>query len=231
MVCEGAKSARLTWVKNNGESEDVLITKPPFTYTLVQREPPFTGGQCPAVDYKVRIDVTGATTHPFYANQGCGKTNTWTSRPFTGTIVGVRETSTGSKQVQVGYIRYTAPEAGVTWDVFRLDNNLTNIPYAVSKCTRLTNPYGYMAGTLRNIRIIRADGEADDCGNIPSDCVLTVKNNLNEIIYEKTFSSECPSVNVECIDNKCPTGTCEVACGNIICCYGSDGIAIESFSL
>lgn len=31
-------------------------------------------------------------------------------------------------------------------------------------------------------------------------------------------------------EKKCPENTCEVTCGNTICCYNSQGIAVESFS-
>ncbi len=30
-------------------------------------------------------------------------------------------------------------------------------------------------------------------------------------------------------ENRCPPNTCEVDCGNYICCYGSDGIAVISY--
>lgn len=34
-----------------------------------------------------------------------------------------------------------------------------------------------------------------------------------------------------CGDEKtCPPGTCQVDCGSVYCCYGSDGIAVSSFS-
>jgi len=32
------------------------------------------------------------------------------------------------------------------------------------------------------------------------------------------------------IIESCPSGTCAVACGEIVCCYGSDGIAVTSFA-
>ena len=31
------------------------------------------------------------------------------------------------------------------------------------------------------------------------------------------------------VESVCPEGTCEVICGDTICCYGSDGIAVTSF--
>lgn len=55
-----------------------------------------------------------------------------------------------------------------------------------------------------------------------------------EIIF--SFSSFInnppPRYSLTCVpneDNVCPDGTCEVICGNTICCYGSDGVAIASF--
>ena len=39
-----------------------------------------------------------------------------------------------------------------------------------------------------------------------------------------------PTVYTSCVvTNVCPENTCEVICGDTICCYGSDGISVDSF--
>lgn len=44
----------------------------------------------------------------------------------------------------------------------------------------------------------------------------------------------CPRPEYEVIcncDEKCPPGTCEIQCGNVICCYNDEGIAVKSIPL
>ena len=55
-----------------------------------------------------------------------------------------------------------------------------------------------------------------------------VKNN-GETVFSR-IESTFPDVVTECVANQqCPEDTCEVVCGDTICCYGSDGIAVTSF--
>ena len=71
--------------------------------------------------------------------------------------------------------------------------------------------------------IERSDGLADDCG----DCTFTIYS--NEAVVYQQINESCPTVDEYC-DNKCPPNTCEVECGNLICCYDSNGKAIKKFS-
>ena len=52
-------------------------------------------------------------------------------------------------------------------------------------------------------------------------------------LIAQVCSAKCsppPQVNVICLPpDKCPPGTCEVQCGNHVCCYNSDGISVFSF--
>ena len=67
-----------------------------------------------------------------------------------------------------------------------------------------------------------ADSNNPPCGT----CVIKVYKNDN-LIHENT-NNVCPEVE-EIQSNICPENTCEVICGDTICCYDSNGIAVESF--
>lgn len=49
------------------------------------------------------------------------------------------------------------------------------------------------------------------------------------LIYEEA-RSVCPEVELINQSEQCPPGTCQVDCGSVYCCYGSDGIAVSSFA-
>lgn len=68
----------------------------------------------------------------------------------------------------------------------------------------------------------RVDGSPNVCG----ECTFKVfKNEL--IVYEET-RSQCPEVEIV-NQQECSEGTCEVECGDTICCYGSDGVSVFNF--
>ena len=63
----------------------------------------------------------------------------------------------------------------------------------------------------------------------PSDCVrnctfTAYKNNSQ--IYRQ-ISGNCPIVS--CINQACPENTCDVMCGDTICCYNSKGISVFNY--
>ncbi len=60
-----------------------------------------------------------------------------------------------------------------------------------------------------------------------SQCTFTVFNS-SQIVHQETRGI-CPEVE-EIQQQTCPPGTCQVDCGNVYCCYGSNGIAVSSFS-
>ena len=49
----------------------------------------------------------------------------------------------------------------------------------------------------------------------------------SEVVYQEVRVS-CPEVEIV-EEDTCPEGTCEVLCGDTICCYGSDGISVFNF--
>lgn len=65
-------------------------------------------------------------------------------------------------------------------------------------------------------------------------------NNKNEPVFGDYITQICSApgcprpeyqVICDCDDEKCPEGTCAIECGDRICCYGSDGIAVKSIPL
>ena len=59
----------------------------------------------------------------------------------------------------------------------------------------------------------------------PSNPTVPVSSYQIETLYG---GLPMPEISLTCI-GICPPNTCEVDCGNHICCYGSDGIAVSSF--
>ncbi|MDJ0593447.1 MAG: hypothetical protein QNJ72_26255 [Pleurocapsa sp. MO_226.B13] len=59
-------------------------------------------------------------------------------------------------------------------------------------------------------------------------CLFRVYSGV-QIVYQET-RNVCPEVE-DIEQEECPPGTCKVICGNVACCYGSDGIAVSSFNL
>ena len=47
-------------------------------------------------------------------------------------------------------------------------------------------------------------------------------------VFNQAFPT-CPEVRVA--GDQCPLDTCEVFCGNTVCCYNSEGVSIYSFSI
>ena len=58
----------------------------------------------------------------------------------------------------------------------------------------------------------------------PKQCIFKVFFG-EEVVFSRT-SLTCPEVEEA---SRCPEGTCEVTCGDTICCYGSDGISVANF--
>lgn len=82
----------------------------------------------------------------------------------------------------------------------------------------------FQAGTIRNIEVIPRNTEAQSC---KSFCTIKIFNS-GTLVHENT-ATNCPEVEVINNTQACPENTCEVICGDTICCYDSNGIAVESF--
>ena len=67
--------------------------------------------------------------------------------------------------------------------------------------------------------------------SVPANYAVRVSRSVGRDYYvlsqdEPRFEwKECDEIKKE----ECPEGTCEVTCGDTICCYGSDGIAVQNF--
>ncbi|MGL5078540.1 MAG: hypothetical protein ACRDBG_22305 [Waterburya sp.] len=62
----------------------------------------------------------------------------------------------------------------------------------------------------------------------PTGVVLNIRDNGN-LLYSRTTTVLPESIGITCEQQQCPPNTCEVECGNTICCYGSDGISVLNF--
>ena len=77
--------------------------------------------------------------------------------------------------------------------------------------------------TLHDIQPIYHSDAYRYCRNkVPDTCTFTVTKD-GQIVYSRE-SPDCPEVWTE--QPTCPPGTCEVKCGNHICCYNSLGVPI-----
>lgn len=101
----------------------------------------------------------------------------------------------------------------------------------------LTNPYASLgsliyfyenhlgAGTSVIDSIKRKDNLPDTCGN----WVIDIYKN-GSVIQSDEGGLSLPSVSWNCQSiNQCPPNTCDVLCGNTICCYNSDGISVFNY--
>jgi hypothetical protein len=59
-----------------------------------------------------------------------------------------------------------------------------------------------------------------------SGCVLKISDNRGAI-FQQTFTDTCPVVKVECSNDVCPPGTCEVLCHGHKCCYNAQGNVVK----
>lgn len=115
--------------------------------------------------------------------------------------------------------RYNEPQYYLTY-VWRLKNGGTTSP--VIKQIKL--PY-------QNFGSVSDDKTEVITKNTPYEPayynVKILKN--NQVVYTSPTYTILPQVSWECLGG-CPPGTCQVDCGSVYCCYGSDGIAVSSFS-
>jgi hypothetical protein len=101
----------------------------------------------------------------------------------------------------------------------------------------LTNPYtspgsliyfyeNWLSAELSVIDSInRKDNLADNCGN----WIIDIYKN-GSVIQSDEGGLLLPSVSWNCQSiNQCPPNTCDVLCGNTICCYNSDGISVFNY--
>ena len=162
-------------------------------------------------------------------SEGCGQTVTLMSRDmFSGRLISAevvlrtdqfsnypvfkitREESSGGRFEQYIGAGYSSSLGTLSSSAVRIADtcqhqtlfvkaNSFSVPYAANRF-RETNPGG------RNL------------------CKFTVYSG-DQVVFERT-NSVCPEVEEA---NQCPEDTCEVTCGDTICCYGSDGVSVANF--
>lgn len=77
---------------------------------------------------------------------------------------------------------------------------------------------------VRDIKWIREDAKPEI---FKYEIVVTDSNGNQQFI---DYGIGEPSFQVLCESGKCPVGSCECDCGDVICCYGSDGQVLKTIS-
>lgn len=95
----------------------------------------------------------------------------------------------------------------------------------VSASLRRIEHYYIFRNSDGSIRKTRKITPGSEWGCHEEGCLFKVFKEGEEI-YRRTHLS-CPEVGE--VGEGCPEGTCEVECGDTICCYGSDGISVFNF--
>ena len=132
------------------------------------------------------------------------------------------------------------PEIKETWQAFKVEK----LPY-LEAVEVVDYAYNFGFGGFLDITNPHLD--------IPRHCLNiytknTQPNILSGVFGNPSFIDETRFINQFCTNNpgileppeyyvvcnceeeKCPPGTCEVDCGNHICCYGSDGVAVVTIN-
>lgn len=134
---------------------------------------------------------------------------------------------------------YTAP-SGKNYPIVKADKPGANLMVESSPGWGGSNdfasiPSGYYA--VNTTKVIYSEGyivqhqktRVLSVVQTQENVTLLIKNN-GELIYSRT-ASIAPTVTTECVAfQQCPPNTCEVICSDTICCYNSNGIAVESFT-
>lgn len=109
-------------------------------------------------------------------------------------------------------IRVSASEVG---DVELQEKQFSKV--ANTQAVKVSIPQN--APHQKNLYLIDLDSDGRE---INRTLLFTISNNFNE---------DAPYHNLICglSISQCPENTCEVTCGDTICCYNSEGIAVESF--
>ena len=124
----------------------------------------------------------------------------------------VREWSTGDRYEQVLISRYSPSPKRMSSGTVRISNVCQTGILRVQKDS-FANFYAADSSRNRN-----PDGD--------SAYVFSVTKN-NTVVHQEVRDI-CPEAEIV-PDSQCPENTCEVICGDTICCYGSDGVAVTSF--
>lgn len=212
--CEGQNQAKVYFKYPNADWDTFLSTNPPVDYqSEIINSNSSNGnngsGQCDCIKYRISYDLLKNGKLLYSYIQAA-----W------GPIGGVR-------------IYYSNPD---NMSASSLSQQILCKGLLSGKCLPEQQWINFAQGsgtpglTIANILITRIDGLPDNCGGGETQCKFTITDSRG-VVYTRT-EKECPQVKVVCgEDKKCPSNTCECQCGNMICCYDRNGIAIDSFPI
>lgn len=94
------------------------------------------------------------------------------------------------------------------------------------KTVNATNDHtgdAFVPGTLRSIRLEpRTDIN-------PSCLTYDLEIYKNGAVVQTDLGSANPTISYQCLFDQCPPDTCEVECGDTICCYNNQGISTFNY--
>lgn len=145
--------------------------------------------------------------------------------------------------VQEAYFSRPAIIPDITGSLIPVRDNIGRIRHYKVEYTAFVGNFGTATFQAENVLSLNRSGDRVKEGSlVVGDLVINNdyrNRNCQKYILEILKEGEViftdkglqePLVAWVCIDNnQCPENTCEVICGDTICCYGSDGIAVDSF--
>lgn len=181
-------------------------------------------GQCPDTAYKLTLRVGMAGTR-FYAPPY----NIYPSFAWYGTFEEIVEEKRYPYDIQPSLMVYYKDINGVSkrWGMRGGQDGRGQTLFGVNeRSADIVGSDFYLIGDWEIISIEDYfTGEPDDCGGYR----ITIYDG-DELVTQSEGANR-PEVTYSCIPSEsyCPEGTCEVICGDTICCYNSQGISVQSF--
>ena len=115
-------------------------------------------------------------------------------------------------------------------NLFQPNNDRVRVTFIASTTTKINKQFDKSRNSgvyVENIPNLDIDGKLT---GYTVNLIQKNKDNIvldTDLIIETTDRLPAPLVTINCIG--CPDNTCAVDCGDKICCYGADGIAIDFY--
>lgn len=220
MACENAQWAKVHWVDVSGNKGSFYTEHLPVSYELVTHPPPFTGGQQPNIQYKIQYKQAQVLTNGTVQTFGAPFETTLGSNANKAPFSNLRMYFDNVEQFGTinGYMGFAKSIAASNGQVSLTMNtiNAQNV-----RALLLSGARG-----IAEIKFVPVTGSPLPNDNPPSTCDLKITD-VRGLIYQKAFDNACPTVSVECSDDTCPPGTCEVDCHGHKCCYNAQGNVVK----
>lgn len=182
-------------------------------------------GSCPQpinIEYYLNYELASVSGGPYIYEQKWVEPNDG----YQGKLQNVRLIRDYNDPLKYGY-----NENGLISNVFVdyqswLDEDRSTIVDRKAQASVGASSATFIESSITNFRLVPQDQELF---NSCVQYIIDFRKDGNFIGF--VSGKQVPEVTWECekaVD--CPPNTCKVDCGNVYCCYGSDGIAVSSFS-